>query len=143
MNQIEGFLILTALPLSMLLTGYWLAALLSRNDPLERLAFALPCGLALLLAAAAAVNFFQPLRGIWAYGCLTPVLFTLLLPRSRAGLIQDLVGTARAAPRLVLAAGAVFFVLLLWPVLQTPATLFYDGTSNHDSFFWISTVMPL
>jgi hypothetical protein len=138
MNQIEGFLILTALPLSMLLTGYWLAALLSRNDPLERLAFALPCGLALLLAAAAAVNFFQPLRGVWAYGCLTPILFTLLLPRSRAGLIQDLVGTARTAPRLVLGAGAVFFLLLLWPVLQSPATLFYDGTSNHDSFFWIS-----
>ncbi|HEY8995156.1 MAG TPA: hypothetical protein VIM71_10875 [Lacunisphaera sp.] len=138
MNQLEGFLILVALPLSLLLTGYWLAALLIRADPLERLAFSLPSGLALLLAAAAAMNFFQPLRGGWAYACLTPTLFTLLLPRARASLVRDLAGTVRTAPRLVLGAGAVFFLLLLWPVLQTPSALFYDGTSNHDSFFWIS-----
>lgn len=138
MNQLEGFLILTALPLSLLLTGYWLAALLADNDPVERLAFALPCGLALLIAAAAAVNFFQPLRGIWAYGCLAPVLLTLLLPRSRNGLVRDLVAAWRTAPRIVTGGCILFFVLLLWPVLQTPASLFYDGTSNHDSFFWVA-----
>jgi hypothetical protein len=97
MNRLEGFLILTALPLSMLLTGYWLAALLARGDPVERLAFALPSGLGLLLAAAAAVNFFQPLRGFWAYACLAPGLLTLLLPRTRAMLVADLAATARAA----------------------------------------------
>ncbi|HEX2861181.1 MAG TPA: hypothetical protein VHN79_06060, partial [Lacunisphaera sp.] len=143
MNQIEGFLILTALPLSMLLTGYWLAALLAQNDPLERLAFALPCGLALLLAAAAAINFFQPLQGLWAYGCLAPILLTLLLPRSRSSLVQDVIEITRSRPRLVLISLAAFFVLLLWPVLQAPSSLFYDGTSNHDSFFWISAAEHL
>lgn len=143
MNQLEGFLILTTLPLSLLLCGYWLASLLADNDPLERLAFALPCGLALLLAAAAAVNFFQPLRGVWAFACLAPILLTLLLPRSRTGLFKDLVATYRQAPRLALGAAAVFFLFLLWPVLQSPSTLFYDGTSNHDSFFWISAAEHL
>ncbi len=138
MNQLEGFLILTALPLSFLLTGYWLAALLDDADPVERLAFALPCGLALLMAAAAAVNFFQPLRGVWAYGCLAPILLTLLLPRSRTGLFRDLIAAWRAAPRIVIGGVVFFFVLLLWPVLQTPSSLFYDGTSNHDSFFWVT-----
>ena len=138
MNQIEGLLILVALPLSLLLSGYWLAALLDSEGPVDRLAFALPAGLALLLAAVAAVNFFHPLAGAWAYVCLSPILLTLLLPRSRAGLGRDVRDAWQAAPRSVLLAGAMFFVLLLWPVLIAPASLFYDGTPNHDSFFWIA-----
>lgn len=143
MNQIEGLLILIALPLSLLLSGYWLAALLAPSPPLERLAFALPCGLAVLLAGVAAVNFFHPLAGFWAYLCLAPALLTLLLPRSRTGLLHDLRQAAAASPRLVLLAAGVFFVLLLWPVLVAPASLFYDGTSNHDSFFWIAAAEHL
>lgn len=138
MNQIEGLLILFALPLSLICAGYWLAALLERSHPLERLAFALPCGLALLLANVAAVNFFRPLSGLWAYGCLAPLLLTLLLPRSRVGLIRDLLQVAKSCPRLILLAAALFFGLLLGPVWLTSASLFYDGTSNHDSFFWIA-----
>jgi hypothetical protein len=138
MNQIEGLLILIALPTGLLLTGYWLAALLERENPLERLAFALPCGLGLLLAAVAAINFFHPLAGAWAYACLSPALLTLIFPRGRTGLGRDLLAVWRAAPRPVLLAAVFFFVLLLWPVLLTPASLFYDGTSNHDSFFWIA-----
>ncbi|RXK53213.1 hypothetical protein ESB00_16070 [Oleiharenicola lentus] len=138
MNQLEGLLILIALPLSLMLTGYWLAALLSDSSAVDRLAFALACGLALLLAAVAAVNFFQPLRGVWAYGCLAPILFTFLLPRTRRSLWQDLRSICRPFPRAAVGAGAVFFVLLLWPVIQAPASLFYDGTSNHDSFFWVA-----
>lgn len=138
MNQIEGLLILIALPLSLLLSGYWLASLLATSNPLERLAFALPCGLAVLLAGVGAVNFFHPLSGVWAYACVSPALLTLLLPRSRAGLIDDLRQTAKASSRLVLLAAGLFFVLLLWPVLLTPTSIFYDGTSNHDSFFWIA-----
>lgn len=138
MNQLEGLLILTALPLSMLLTGYWLAALLTDTGAVDRLAFAVVAGLVLLLAAVAAVNFFQPLRGIWAYGCLAPILLTFLLPRSRQSLWQDLRSVCRPFPRAAFGAGALFFVLLLWPVIQAPASLFYDGTSNHDSFFWVA-----
>ncbi len=138
MNQLEGLLILIALPLSILFSGYWLASLLAPSDPLERLAFALPCGLAALLANVAAVNFFHPLSGPWAYACLAPALLTFLLPRSRAGLVRDLLETAKTSSRFVLLAVSLFFVLLLWPVLVAPASLFYDGTSNHDSFFWIA-----
>lgn len=138
MNQIEGLLILIALPLSLLCSGYWLAALLGSGTPLERLAFALLCGLAVLLAGVAAVNFFHPLSGVWAYACLAPALLTFLLPRSRVGLISDLRQTAKSSPRPVLLAAGLFFGLLLWPVLRAPSSIFYDGTSNHDSFFWIA-----
>src|SRR5258707_465792 len=96
MNQLDGLLILGAIPLALLGCGYWLASLLESADPLERLAFALPCGLAVLLAEIAAVNFFQPLSGLWAYACLTPALLTCLLPRTRAGLWRDLGATIRA-----------------------------------------------
>lgn len=138
MNQFEGLLILLGLPLGLLLTGYWLASLLADSPPLERLAFALPCGLVLLLLAVAVVNFFHPVAGPWAWACLAPVGLTLLLPRSRRQLLADLRAAAGAASRPVLVAAAAFFVFLLWPVLVSPASIFYDGTSNHDSFFWIS-----
>ncbi len=138
MNQLEGLLILTALPLSLLLTGYWLASLLTDSTAVDRIAFALVSGLALLLAAVAAVDFFLPLRGFWASACLAPVLLTFLLPRSRTGLLRDLGSVLRPFPKAALGAAALFFVLLLWPVLQSPASLFYDGTSNHDSFFWVA-----
>lgn len=138
MNQIEGLLILLGLPVALLLSGYWLAALLAENTPWERLAFALPCGFAVLLAEVAAVNFFRPLAGPWAYSCLAPVFLTLLLPRTRQSLRADVVAGIKSAPRSVVLASAVFFLLVLWPVLTTPASLFYDGTSNHDSFFWIA-----
>ena len=138
MNQLEGLLILLGLPAALLLSGYWLAALLADSDPFERLAFGLAAGLAVLLAAVAAVNFFRPLAGPWAYACLAPVVLTLLLPRSRNSLGRDLFTAAKEAPRPVLVAGAVFALLLLWPVIIDPFTLYYDGTSNHDSFFWIS-----
>ena len=138
MNQIEGLLILIAIPLSLLCSGYWLAALLGSDSPVERLAFALPCGLAVLLAGVGAVNFFRPLSGVWAYACLTPALLTFLLPRSRTGIFTDLFQTVKASPRSVLLLAAGFFGLLLWPVLLAPTSIFYDGTSNHDSFFWIA-----
>lgn len=137
MNQLEGLFILVALPVGMLLCGYWLAAWLTERDPGERLAVALVAGLATLLAIVAAVNLFLPLRGVWAYACLAPVLPTLLWPRLRTGLVRDLAATARTLPRIVLGATAVFFLLLLLPVLRHPTALYYDGTSNQDSFFWI------
>jgi len=138
MNQLEGLLILLGLPAALLLSGYWLAALLTDSAPQERLAFGLAAGLAVLLAAVAAMGLFRPLSGLWAYACLSPVALTLLLPRSRRGLVQDLFTTAREAPRMALVASAVFVLLLLWPVIVDPSALFYDGTSNHDSFFWIA-----
>jgi hypothetical protein len=138
MNQLEGLLILLGLPAALLLSGYWLAALLTDSTPQERLAFGLATGLGVLLAAVSVVNLFRPLSGPWAYACLAPVVLTLLLPRSRNGLARDLFASVKDTPRLTLIAGAVFALLLLWPVIIDPSALFYDGTSNHDSFFWIA-----
>lgn len=143
MNQIDGLLILVALPLCLLLNGYWAAALLAHCNALERLAAALLFGLGLLIAAVAAVNFFGPLAGIWAYLCLAPIVLTLALPRSASGLIRDLVDLWRSRSRWVVLGLAGYFVLLLWPVLIAPLSLFYDGTSNHDSFFWIAAAEHL
>lgn len=138
MNQLEGLLILLALPTGLLLTGYWLPALLRDLPPLERLALALPAGLVMALAAVAGINFFRPLAGLWAYACLSPLLITVLVPPIRRSLGNDVAMVWRDRQKLVLAAGALFFACLLWPVIHNPSSLFYDGTSNHDSFFWIS-----
>lgn len=138
MNQLEGLLIILGLPLGLLLNGYWLAAALKDETPLGRLAFALPAGLCSALALVAAINFFRPLAGLWAHACLAPALVTLGWPRRGRALWQDAVAAWRGRENLVLGAGALFFVALLWPVLQNPATIFYDGTSNHDSFFWVA-----
>jgi len=138
MNQLEGLLLLLFLPLSLMLSGYWLASLLTGSPPLERLAFALPCGLAVLLAGVAAFNFLQPLAAPLSYVCLAPALLTLLLPRSRRSLWRDLAALAQRDAVWVLVAMAVFFALLLLPALLNPALVYYDGTSNHDGFFWIS-----
>jgi hypothetical protein len=138
MNQLEGLIILLALPAGLLLTGYWLSALLREETPLERLALALPAGLVTALATVAAINFFRPLSGLWAYACLSPVLITLLVPAIRRSLGRDVAAVWRGRQNSVLAASGLFFACLLWPVLHNPSSLFYDGTSNHDSFFWIS-----
>jgi hypothetical protein len=138
MNQFEGLLILAGFPAALVLAGYWLAHLVPQLEPRERLALALPAGLGSLLATVAAVNFFHPLSGPWAYACLVPVLLTLALPRARANLWQDMRAATRETSRLAIACVILFYGLLLLPVLLTPATIFYDGTSNHDSFFWIA-----
>lgn len=137
MNQIDGLLILTFLPLALLLCGYWLAALLSDNTAADRLAFAVLFGLALLLAAVAAVNFQRPLAGVWAYACLV-VGLPSLLPRNLTALWQDIREVLRGRPGGVALVLAGYLILLLWPVMKDPGSLFYDGTSNHDSFFWVA-----
>ncbi|HVZ65766.1 MAG TPA: hypothetical protein VG936_14465 [Lacunisphaera sp.] len=137
MNQIEGLLVVFLVPLALLLNGYWLAATLPRASALERLSWSMLGGLALLLAAVAAVNFFVPLDGFWAWLCLLPTLATLA-PRNLRALGRDL-GPLRSSSGVILVlAFALVLTLLLWPILSHSQTLFYDGTSNHDSFFWIS-----
>src|SRR6478735_4567904 len=111
MNQLEGLLILFGLPAALLLSGYWLAALLAGSEPVERLAFGLAAGLGTLLAIVAAVNFFVPIAGPWAFACLTPVGLTLVLPRSRGALGRDLLAAARGAPRGTLLAGVALALL--------------------------------
>jgi hypothetical protein len=144
MNQFEGLLLLSGLSFGLVLAGYWLAALIETGPPAVRLAVAPLAGLATLLFMVSAVNFFQPLAGFWAGLCLAPVAATLLWPEARRRLGRDLASVARTPGVPWLAGLATLFLLfLLWPMLSHGGILFYDGTTNHDSFFWISAAEHL
>lgn len=144
MNPLLNCALLAGLPLVLLLCGYALAARLTATHPAERMAVALLAGVGLLLWSVAAINFFQPLSGGWAWLCLWPVAVTLLSPHARSALAFDVRATllhSRGLAMLALAAG--FLLFMLWPLLTRPSLLFYDGTSNHDSFFWVSAAEHL
>jgi hypothetical protein len=144
MNHLLNCALLVGLPVVLLLCGYWLAARLTQSSPAERLAVALLTGVGLLLWNVSAINFFRPLSGGWAWLCLWPIAVTLLSPGARSAVASDfraLVFRRRGIAALVLA--AAFLLLMLWPLLTRPSLIFYDGTSNHDSFFWVSAAEHL
>ena len=135
---------LLGLPLGMILAGYWLAARLPDASASERISVAALVGLAVLMWNISVLNFFKPLNGTWSWLCLWPIAASILDPKSRAVLLRDFTVVAfnrRGALAGVLA--ITFLVLLLWPLLSRPSLVFYDGTSNHDAFFWISAAEHL
>jgi len=138
MNQLEGILLLIGIPLGLLLAGYWLAAVFAESDVPTRLSISILTGIASLLLAVSIVNFFSPLSGVAAWACLLPVFGSLAWKKSRVRFAQDL--GALLSNKSFLGFGAVivlFLGLLLWPVLSSYGIIMYDGTSNHDSFFWV------
>lgn len=144
MNHLLNCALLPGLPVVLSLCGYWLAARLAQSSPAERLAVALLAGVGLLLWNVSVINFSRPLSGAWAWLCLWPVAVTLFSPRTRSTITSDfraLVFCRRGVAALALTAG--FLLLMLWPLLSRPSLLFYDGTSNHDAFFWISAAEHL
>ncbi|MEO7600389.1 MAG: hypothetical protein ABIV50_15760, partial [Opitutus sp.] len=144
MNFLEHCLLLLGLPFGMIVAGYWLAARLTDVSAAERLAVATLMGLAGLLWNIAAVNFFKPLSGPWAWICLWPAAITILLPSARRMLVRDAISVAMNRRGAIAGAlAASFLTLLLWPLLSRSSLVFYDGTSNHDAFFWISAAEHL
>jgi len=144
MNFLENCLLLAGLPFGLLLAGYWLAARLSDSAPSERLAVSALAGLGVLLWSVATINLFKPISGLWAWLCLWPIALTLLTPRARNGFGRDLLTVSlnwRGAFAAITV--AVFVVLLLWPLFSRPTLVYYDGTSNHDAFFWIAAAEHL
>ncbi|MFI5355970.1 MAG: hypothetical protein ACHQ4G_01405 [Opitutales bacterium] len=140
MSHLEGFALIPGIGAVLLLAGYGLASRLPGTTVAERLAAALLGGLASLLLLVSIVNFFRPLAGGWAWACLLPCAFTLVDGRSRRTLSGDLAALTRSRRRRLLVyacATTAFVCFLLWPLLRNPALVFYDGSSNHDSFFWI------
>ncbi|HEY4248761.1 MAG TPA: hypothetical protein VGM64_18205 [Lacunisphaera sp.] len=138
MNPFEGILLLLGIPVVLVLAGYWLAAAFNRSDEPTRMSIAILTGIASLLLAVSLVNFFLPLSGLAAWGCLTPVFVSLFWTRSRRMFWRDCrTWFCRKSTWLYGSLVLLFFVLLLWPVLSSFTTVMYDGTSNHDSFFWI------
>ena len=139
MTPLLGLLFLLAVAAVILLSGYWLAAVIAAGEFPGRLAVAAIAGLATLLLLVAAVNFFLPLSGLGAGLCLLPAAGTLLWPRSRDQLLADVLSSVRSRSGLmVLALATVFLAVLLGPALLDWQALFYDGTTNHDSYIWIT-----
>lgn len=140
MTQLEGLALLVGLCAGICLSGYWLAAFLVSATPAERLATSLLAGLGSMLLMVSWVNLFLPLSLPGALICLAPVLASLLWPSSRRLLTSDLTAFIRdPETKLIGVFLTIYFGVLLWPLLIDPATVFYDGSPNHDSFFWISS----
>lgn len=138
MTYFQNLLLLVALPAVLMLSGYWLAARLTDSSATERIAVAILAGLGVLLWTLATVNFFRPLSGAWAWLCLWPLVVTLASGRGRNTAWRDVVAVlANRRGAIALLSGIGFLVFLLWPLLTRPSLVFYDGTSNHDAFFWI------
>ncbi len=144
MNPLENCLLLLTLPAALALAGYWLAARLTSAVAAERIAVAVLAGLCVLLWNVASVGFYRPLAGGWAWLCLWPIALTVADRRTRSAVLADIRALLRhRRGGLALALGGVFIVFLLWPLLSRPSLVYYDGTSNHDAFFWISSAEHL
>lgn len=140
MNPIGGLLFLLVVAAVIMLSGYWLSALDLVDTLPERLALAAVAGLASLLLQVGVVNFFLPLSGAGMWLCLLPAAGTLLWTRSRNQLLADGRSAVRSRSGLmVLGLAVVFLTVLLGPALQDWQALFYDGTTNHDSYIWITS----
>lgn len=123
----------------MILAGYWLAARFSGASAGERLAVATLAGLGVLLWSVSVVNLFRPLAGWPAWLCLWPIALTLASRSACIGLVRDFNAVAlNRRGTLMMLFAATFVGFLLWPLLSRPALVFYDGTGNHDAFFWIT-----
>lgn len=139
MSPLLGLPFLLVIAAVILLSGYWLNALKLVDTVATRLAIAAVGGVGTLILVVAAVNSFQPLAGIWLGVCLLPAATAVLVPALRRQLIAD--GSrliASSTGRWVLGAAAVFLLLLFKPALLDGQALFYDGTTNHDSFISIT-----
>ncbi len=137
--SIPGFLSVACLPLLLLLIGYPVAALLRSASAQERLCVALAAGLALLLFDLSLVGFFRPITSLVAALCAWPAALVLVRPSLLRSMTSDLRVVAFSTKgTLALTGLAIALIALASPQLSRPETLFYDGTANHDGFFWIS-----
>lgn len=140
MSPFGGILFLLAVAAVILLSGYWLNGFDLGDTLAERLALAAIAGLATLLLVAVAVNFFLPLSGTGMGICLLPAAGTALWPHARNRVLADGRGLFRSPTGLlVIALAAGFLTWLLSPALRNDQALFYDGTTNHDSYIWITS----
>lgn len=138
MHLVWGVTILGGVPGLMLLAGAWLGQGLGLASAAERLAASLLAGLCAVLLALSLVGLVAPLSGWALVAVLAVVLPTLLRPtivRALAADVRAAIGSASG--RVLLGSCALFLALLLWPLLSRPGLLFYEGTANHDSFFWV------
>lgn len=135
-----AWLLIPVLPFVWLLSGYAVAhRVAASNQTAARLAWAILVGLGVHLLALSVVNFFAPLSAATAWLCVLPALPTLVRPCLLSPLRRDLFAlfsTRKGA--LATALSLAVLALLLLPNLTRSDLVYYDGTANHDGFFWIS-----
>lgn len=123
----------------MVASGYPVAARIGRASPAERLAVAALAGLALVLGNLSVINLFAPLDRAWAWLALWTVLWTLAHGPTRRLLRADLAAIVRHRRAACTAVGGlILLVALLWPLFGPSGLIYFDGTSNHDGYFWVS-----
>ncbi len=134
-----AFVLAAAFALACPLSGYGLGVRLGALSPAGRFAASTLAGLLLLLATLSVVNAFVPLGPFAAALCLWPIAWTLLPAASRRALGDDL--RAMLGGRLGQAAlglTVLSLAILQWPELSRPELIYYDGTANHDGYFWVT-----
>ena len=140
MNFIAGLSLVLFIFPALCLAGYSLAGLLVSLTAGVRLCLAALAGLGIWLWLVAGVNAFLPLHFGVAWSIIGASWSgTLLLPYARRVLASDL-RTLWASPgcRWAVLAPLPLLAGMLVPMAMFPGLVFYDGTSNHDSFFWIT-----
>lgn len=123
--------------LLMLLSGYAVCGA-SGAGRMTRLLLAPVSGLALQLWSVSVINLAWPLTQTASLLVLWPVVLVFVVPKLRRTLIDDLAAAASNARARAAAAGMVAIALaLVVPLMAYPDLVFFDGTSNHDNFFWV------
>lgn len=119
------------------LSGYALLGWSFAPARSRRLLSAPVVGLALVLWLLSVVNLLLPLGTIACVVLLLPLLVVGGVRRLRLALVSDLrAARSWAAPALL---GLLTLLALpLCPLLGPGDLAFFDGTGNHDSFFWIT-----
>lgn len=137
MNSLVGALIVAGMPLLCLVSGAPLGQRLGLAGAAARLSASLLIGLCLLLLAISYLGLALPLGGWALVVVILPALIGVADRSSRRQTRSDLgrIFTSRLG-LLLLAGTAVFLAALIWPLL-TRGIIYYDGTANHDAFFWI------
>lgn len=138
MHWLTALLVLIGIPGALVLQGGWLVHRGNLPSAGLRLATAMLAGLTTSLWLACALNLAVPLAG-WPLGViLAPALVALLDRRTRTDLLAD-ARTVFATTRGMVFGGSLiaFLALLLWPAWIDGKLIYFEGTSNHDAFFWI------
>jgi hypothetical protein len=121
------------------ISGYWLAGRIRSISAPERLAVASLAGLCTLLLGLSLVSYFAPLSGWHAWSCLLPACLTLLSRPMLSRLGADAAEVLLCRRSLALGGIALLYLAVMtWPETWQRGLLFYDGTSNHDAFYWVA-----
>jgi hypothetical protein len=140
MSTLEFLLLLLLLPACLVFSGYWLAASFTSLRASERLALAPLVTLASLLWTVSWVNLFKPLQEPYVWACLWPMFLAAILPRSRRLFLKDFRDVFFHRRGLgVLGLAVASLIVTTLPIFVHRGLIFYDGTSNHDAYFWISS----